>query len=130
MGGKPRDYTKGLPIAFESITVAGVHGFTDHLLAVVAERWMPEVMSETGRLDHVGIKASPRCGLILAVPEQPLGKSAADLRDFQGVRQAVMEDVPLASRRHLGDPAEATELRRIQDSVAIPLKRFSGITGT
>ena len=43
-----------------------------------------------------------------------------------------MEDVSLTRGRYLGDPAETPELRRIQDPVAISLKRVTriGATGT
>lgn len=74
-------------------------------LTVVTERWMSQVMSEAGSLYHIRVQTSPRFDLMLVVLGHPLGKSAAHLCHLQGVCQAVVENVPFAGRRHLGDTA-------------------------
>jgi len=56
-------------------------------------------------------------------------EATTDLRNLQRMRQAVVKDISLAGRRHLGHSAQSTELRGIQNPVAIPLVRIARIGG-
>lgn len=78
-------------------------------------------MGERSSLDYVGIQAAPCICFILAVLELTFCEATADLCNLQGVREAIVEDISLASRRHLGYSAQATELRGVKNPVAIPL---------
>jgi len=68
-------------------------------------------VSQRSRFDDIRVQASQVLYFRSAYSEQAFGHSPAELGHFQGVCQPVMEDISLASRRHLRDPAKPPEFR-------------------
>jgi hypothetical protein len=88
---------------------------------------MAQVVSKCSSLDDIGIQTTPRLRLSREVLRQALCQSPTYLGHFQGMRQPVVKDVPLASRSYLGDPGQPTELWRVQNPIAVPLVRVARI---
>ena len=84
------------------------------VLAGMAERRMAEVVGEAQGL-----------GQILVEPERP-GDRAADLRDFDAVRQPDPEMIAVGRDEHLGLVAQAAEGDRMDDPVAVALEDVAG----
>ena len=73
MSTQSRDDAEGLCIPLEAIIVSGpslcgittrshgslVYSSANYLLTMVAEGWVPEIVGESGRLDDIGIQATP-----------------------------------------------------------------------
>ena len=69
-------------------------------------------MSKARRFDNIWVQSAPSLDLFSGrFCQQMLCEATANLGNFQRVGQAVVEDITLAGRRHLGNPAEAAELR-------------------
>jgi hypothetical protein len=116
-----------LGVALESVRITPLDNLAELLLPVMAEGWVAQVVSERCSLDHIRVQAAPSICYLFAIHEETFCKATADLRNLQRMCQAVVEHIPLTSSRHLGYPAQSTELRGVQDPVAIPLIRTARI---
>ena len=94
---------QGLRVAFETADVGGP--VVERALAVVTERRMPEVVREARGVDHIGVEPQGH-------PEL-----TADLRDLEGVRQAIAGEVePRGRAQHLRLRGEAPQGARVQNA--------------
>lgn len=78
-------------------------------LGDVPEGRPPEVVRDAGRIDHAGIQSatvlfdhSVELAVVVHFVEQLLGQSLSDLRHFQGMGHAVVEQRGLVDSDHLG----------------------------
>jgi hypothetical protein len=83
-----------------------VRDHSKRLLADMAERWVPEIMSQAGGLDQVWIRAAdgPFWSARASLPttSQPLGQTAPQLCDLERMREARMEKTKLSGGDNLG----------------------------
>ena len=86
------------------------HGGVERFLSGVAERRMADVVHQGERLDQVDIQAELR------------RDGAGDLRDLNGVGQAIAEVVGVAAGEDLGLGFEAAKSAGMDDAVAVALK--------
>jgi hypothetical protein len=71
-------------------------------------KWrVPEVMRQTSRFDHRGIKSVISSRQFHVSGEKSLGHSTAYLSYLQGVRKAIVEDVACVGGNNLGDLRQA-----------------------
>jgi len=86
-------------------------------------KWrVPQIVRQASGFDCIGINAADiiaKRGLDLA---KFLSQTTPDLRHLQGMRETVMEYVPVLRRRDLSDFSKATERRGVEDPISIPLR--------
>src|SRR3984885_15034484 len=83
------------------------HAQVQLLLTRVAERWMPDVVYQGKRFGQVGVEA------------QGAGDSARDLRDFDGVSEAIAKVVGVACGEDLGLGFQTTKGAGVDYAVAV-----------
>jgi hypothetical protein len=86
------------------------HGGVERLFSGVAERWMADVVDQ-----------SQRFGEVIVEPELG-GDGARDLRNFDGMSQAVAKMVGIAASKDLGLSFETAKSARVHNTVAIALE--------
>ena len=97
-----------MQVVVERIAVAA-HLAVEHFLAGVAERRVTEVVAQSQRLDQVFVQF-----------ERP-GHGARNLRDLDGMRQAVTKMVGIGGSEHLRLVLEPAEGPRVHNAVAVAL---------
>lgn len=107
---EPGQDAERLCVALEAVHCAGVQRQPIQLLLRhMAERRVSEIMGKRSGLDHLRVQPTAfihACGVVAL---QLLSDAAGDLRDFDGVREAVMEDVAFERTDHLRNAREAAE---------------------
>src|SRR5688500_10115306 len=109
---------QGLKIVLESAVV--FHAVIERFLSCMTEWRMPQIMRQSNGFNQVFVKA------------QIAGNRAADLRDFETVRQARAEQVSLVIDENLGLVFEPPESGGMNDAIPValersaPLRRFFG----
>src|ERR1700693_5649098 len=86
------------------------HGGVERLFSRVPKRGMPEIVHQGERFDQVGIQSKLR------------GNGAGDLRDLDGVSQAVAEVVRVTAGEYLRFRFEAAKGAGMDDTIPIALK--------
>jgi hypothetical protein len=97
--------TQRLSVSLEATVL--LHTVIKRALAVVPERRMPEVVSKTSELDQVKVD-----GVFLELGRsrvQHQRYALRNLRYFQGVRQAIAEEIRFMPWEELGLPLEPTK---------------------
>ena len=112
LGLEPGQDPQRLGVALEAADVRaqGVEG----VLAVVAERWVAEVVGEAGGLHEVGVAA------------QGGSQLPPDLGDLQGVGHPGPGEVALAGDHHLGLGGQPSPGSAVQDAGPVARERRSG----
>ena len=82
------DHPQALQVVLE--TAVGAHALVERILAGMAERRVTQVMRQRNGLDQVFIQT------------QGAGDRAAELRDFQRMRQPCAEQIALVVQKNLG----------------------------
>ena len=100
---------QGVQVVVEKKAV-GAHGAVEGLFAGVAEGGMAEVMDQSEGFHQIDVEAELR------------GDGAGNLRNLEGVGEAVAEVVGIAPAEDLGLGFEAAEGAGVDDSVAVALK--------
>ena len=109
LGLQPRQQSQGLGVALETTAALGQVG--QRPLAVVAERWMAEVVGQRRRLDDVGMAA-----------ERP-GQVAGDLGHLETVGEPVADEVVGLGADDLGLGGQPSRGRRMHDAGPVTLER-------
>ena len=86
------------------------HGGVERLFSRVAERRMAEIVHQCERFHQIGVQSKLR------------GDGARDLRDLDGVRQAVAEVVGVAAGENLSLRFQAAKGAGMDDAIAVALK--------
>src|SRR6266550_971609 len=89
------------------MAAAGEHQFIQFFFAGMAKGGMTDVMDESQGLRELGVQT------------QGAGDGAGDLRDFEGVRQAVAKMVGIARGEYLGFGFESAEGPGMNNSIAV-----------
>ena len=110
-----RDQAQALAVVLEAAEIA--HAGVERVLAGVAERGMAEIVPQRHRLGQIVVEA-----------ERP-GERAGDLRDLDRMGEARAEMIALVIDEHLGLVGEPSERGRMDDSIAVALKRSAGRRG-
>ncbi len=99
-----------------------------HLLPQMPERRVPEVVRERGGLDHRRVAPTQPGHYAFSVHiGHSLGQPDGDLRDFQTVRQPVVQQQPRSGRAdHLGDAGQPGKKRRLDHPVPVSSVRVAG----
>lgn len=94
----------------------------------VAEGGVAKVVCQSSRFGDLHIelmRVSDGC----VAREHPFRESPSELRDLDGVCEAIVEDVAVIGAHHLRDPSESSEERAVDDSVPVVLCRRTMIVG-
>jgi hypothetical protein len=83
------------------------------MFAAMAERWMTKVVREAQRLRQVFVET------------ERAGYGPSDLRDFYAVGEPHPEMIAVGGDEHLRLVAQAAESDRVDDSVAVALKKIT-----
>jgi hypothetical protein len=86
------------------------HGDVEGLFSGVAEGRMADIMDQSERLGQVDVEA------------ERSGDGAGDLRDFDGVSEAVAEVVGVAAGEDLGFRFKTTERSGVDNAITVALK--------
>ncbi len=103
------DDTQRVQIVIEGKSVLAHRG-VERLFSGVPERWMADVVDQRQRFDQIDVEPELR------------GDGARDLRNFDGMRQAVAEMVGIAAGEDLRLSFETAKSARVDNAVAIALK--------
>ena len=99
----------------------------ERALTGMPKRWVPKIMRKAGSLNQIRVDEKViRKRITFSL--QPMTNRAANLSDFEGMRQAGAVEVILATPEDLGLVLKATKGGRMQHPIAINLKRCSKIT--
>ena len=103
---------KALQVVLEAVAVRLVtlEAFVERVLPSVAEGCVTQVVGQRDGFDQVFVEA------------QRAGDRAAELRNFERVRQPRAEQVALVVQEHLGLVDEAAERCAVHDAVAVALE--------
>ena len=100
------DDAQRVEIVVEAVAVLA-HGGVERFFAGVAERRMADVVDQRQRFGEIDVEA------------ERSGNGAGDLRDFEGVGEAVAEMIGIARGEDLRFGFEAAESARMDDAVAV-----------
>ncbi len=103
------DDAQGVQVVVEEKTVLA-HGGVEGFFSGVTEGRMTKVVDEGESLDQIGVE------------REFSGDGARDLRDFDGVGEAVAEMIGVAAREDLSFGFEAAEGTGMNDAVAVALE--------
>lgn len=109
--GQPGYDTESLSITFIAIDVPTflLANVPEDLLCDVAKGRMPEVVGECSGFRCLRRQTISRCDPIAKISEKSLTQALRNLRDLQGVRQAIVEQKGLISRDDLSYATQASE---------------------
>ena len=100
------DDVERVEIVVEALAVCA-HAQIELLFAGMAERRMADIVDQRQRFGEIGIQM------------QSAGNGACDLRDFEGVREAIAEMIGIARGEDLRFGFQAAESARMDDAVAV-----------
>ena len=103
---EPGEQTQGLRVALEPADVGGDR--VEHRLPVVAERRVPEVVGQAGRVDEV--RVAPESGAELP----------SDLRHLERVGEPVAHEVVVPGCDDLGLPGKPAQRGGVHEPRAVP----------
>ena len=109
---EPRDDADGMLVMIEPAGIGERR--VERILAAMAERRMAKVVAEAQHFGQIFVEA------------ERAGDGAADLRDFEAVRQPDAVMVAVGRDEHLGLVAQAAEGDRMDDPVAVALEDVAG----
>ena len=100
------DDAQRVKIVIEAAAV-GAHQFVEFVFAGMAKWRMANVVNECERFGECGVQAQSGCD------------GAGDLRNFDGVRQAIAKMIGKAHGENLGLGFQAAKGARVHDAIAV-----------
>src|SRR5271155_3310836 len=86
------------------------HGGVESFFAGVTERWMADIVHQCQRFDQLDVKAKLSCD------------GAGNLRDLDGVRQAIAKMIRVAASEDLGFGLKPAKSPGVNDAITVALK--------